>query len=384
MKKSNRGFSLKGFKVALVYDRVNKFGGAERVLLSLKKIFPTAPLYTLVSDTKKATWAKGFTVIPSFFNRIPFLRKRHEVLALVAPVGFESFNFDDFDLVISITSGDAKGIITKPGRLHLCYCLTPTRYLWSGESTYQKRPGFGTLDWLVKPVFIRVKKFLQNRDLVLSTRPDIYWSISNTVRNRVKKYYNRDSEVVYPGINYDFFSKGRALKQDYYLLVARLVPYKRTDLVIKAFNKLKKPLLVIGTGSDELRLRKLANPWIKFLGAVDDSKLRQSYQEARAVIFPQTEDYGLVPLEAQAAGTPVIAYRSGGAKETVINNQTGVFFNQQKASAIIRAIDAFEGRRLLKSDCQANARKFREQDFAINFLAKLRELWSKHKDRLKQ
>lgn len=378
MKKSSREFNLKGLKTALVYDRVNKFGGAERVLLSLKKIFPTAPLYTLVSDIKKVTWAKDFTVIPSFFNKVPFLRSRHEALALVAPAGFESFNFDNFDLVISVTSSDAKGIITRPGTLHLCYCLTPTRYLWSGESTYRKHPGFGALDWVVKPVFIRVKKLLQNRDLVLSTRPDAYWSISNTVQNRVKKYYNRDSEVVYPGINYDFFSKGQIQKQDYYLLVARLVPYKRTDLVIKTFNKLEKPLRIIGTGSDEQRLKKLAKPWIRFLGAVDDSQLRQYYQEAKAVIFPQTEDYGLVPLEAQAAGTPVIAYYSGGAKETVINNQTGVFFNQQKASAIIRAIDTFEGLKFSPKVIRANAYRFREEIFLTNFKTKLIKLWNQY------
>jgi glycosyltransferase involved in cell wall biosynthesis len=364
-------------KVALVYDRVNKFGGAERVLLSLHKIFPEAPLYTLVYEPSKAPWAKTFTIIPSFFNQIPFVRNKHEWLTLVAPLGFESFNFNDFDLVISITSTDAKAIITKPGTLHACYCLTPTRYLWNLADTYSHNPGFKILDWLVRPIFHLFKKGLQKRDLVFASRPDEYITIANVVKDRVKKYYNRDSLVVYPGINFNFWSAIKNGLGEYYLLVSRLVPYKKADLVVETFNRLGKPLKVVGIGSQLDKLKSIAKNNIEFLGAVDDEQLRSLYANAKALIFPQEEDFGLVPLEAQAAGTPVIAYDQGGANETVIGGKTGIFFKEQSIESLKTAVVDFENQKYKAEDCQENAKQFDELLFSYNFRQALETLISK-------
>lgn len=358
-------------KVALVYDRVNKFGGAERVLLTLHELFPDAPLYTLVYEPTQAKWADAFTVHPTFLNSIPFLRTRHEMLAPLAPLAFETQNFDDYDLVISITSSDAKAILTKPKTLHVCYCLTPTRYFWSGEGEYQNDPKMKFLPRMIK-------KYLRTVDLLTSMRPDAYIAISQEVKNRIKSFYGRDSLVVYPSIEDKFFTKKpkSASSREYYLVVSRLVPYKKVDLVIKAFNKLNSPLLIIGTGSEEIQLKKMAsgNKNIKFLGHIDDTKLTRYYQNAKAVIFPQEEDYGLVPLEAQASGTPVIAYGKGGALETIVSMETGVFFSKQTPSSLVIAINKFEKTAIKYSDCIDQAKKFSNSIFKKNFLAAIDQL----------
>lgn len=273
-------------KIALVYDRINKFGGAERVMTALHKIYPEAPIYTLVHDPENSNWASGIRIIPSFINTIPFLRKRHEWLAPIAPMAFESFNLDKFDVVISVTSSDAKSIITKPNQLHICYCLTPTRYYWSGEGEYSSDPKMRLL-----PGFLL--KYFRTIDLLTSDRPDAYISISKEVKNRVKKYYNKESEVIYPPIEDKFYSLNpiSAGNRDYYLVVSRLVPYKKVDLVIEAFNKLKLPLVIIGTGSEEEKLKSIARTNISIIGSVDDKRLMEYYRRAKAVIFPQHEDF---------------------------------------------------------------------------------------------
>ena len=312
-------------KVALVYDRVNKFGGAERVLLALHQLFPEAPLFTLVYDSKSAPWASVFRVIPTFINKLGFLKNKHEWLAPFAAMAFESHDLKGFDVIISITSSDAKAIITKPGQLHICYCLTPTRYFWSGEKQYAKDTKFKIIpQWL--------HDYFRTTDLLISKRPDKYIAISNEVLDRIKKYYHRESSVIYPSIDDKFYSLDFTPqnKRDYYLIVSRLVPYKKVDLAINAFNVLNKPLVVIGTGSELNRLKKIAGPSIKFAGQVDDTQLINYYKGAKAVIFPQDEDYGLVPIEAQACGTPVIAYGKGGALETIIKiKQVSFLKNKQ-------------------------------------------------------
>ena len=360
-------------KVALVYDRVNKFGGAERVLLALKKLYPDAPLYTLVYNKPTATWAKGFKVIPTFFNKLKFLRRRHEILAPFSALAFETFDLTEFDVVISVTSDQqAKAVITRPETLHLCYCLTPTRHLYSGAALYRRhfRPG-----WL----FDKYLPGARAADQIYASRPDAYLSISREVAKRIKEYYGRPSEVIYPPINYEFFSKThRHKKGDYYLVVSRLVSYKRTDLVIEAFNRLKLPLIVAGIGLEEKKLKKMAGDTIEFVGQVDDAKLRRLYAGARAVIFPQVEDFGLVPLEAAAAGTPTLAYAAGGSTETVIEKFTGLFFDEQTAAAIVNTVRRFEsGHHQVVSAkrCREQAALFSEDRFSTAFSAKVNSLW---------
>lgn len=350
-------------KVALVYDRVNKFGGAERVLLTLHQIFPNAPLFTLVYNPKSTPWASVFKVITTFFNKICFLRHKHEWLAPVAAFGFESLDLRGFDLVISITSSDAKAVITKPEQLHICYCLTPTRYFWSGENQY-------VLDKKFKLIPKWLYQYFRTVDLLISKRPDRYIAISNEVKDRIKKYYHRESTVIYPSIDDKFYSNEftPSNKREYYLIVSRLVPYKKVDLAIQVFNILKKPLVIVGVGSELTNLKRIANSTIKFVGEVDDTRLIDLYKSAKAVIFPQEEDFGLVPIEAQACGTPVIAYGKGGALETINNDKTGVFFDEQSIESLTRAVAKFEKLTLRPDDCYQNALRFNSESFKKNIL----------------
>ncbi len=356
-------------KIALVYDRINKFGGAERILLALHEIWPKAPLYTAVYNPNTAPWAKDFKIISSFLQKIPTAKTHHEFFPWLTPFAFESFNFDKFDVVISTTSAEAKGIITKPKTLHICYCLTPTRYLWSGYDDYLKNPQFGPLNPLVKIIAPSLLKKLKNWDKIASQRPDYYLSISKNVQQRIKTYYQRPSEVIYPPVDLGKFSKPikkpkkHPPQKPFYLLVSRLIPYKRVDLAIKAFNKLKLPLKIVGTGALEKDLRKISGKNVKFLGQLTDGELIYYYQKCLAIIFPQEEDLGLVPIEAQAAGKPVIAYHAGGAQETIIKGKTGEFFYSQTPQALITAVEKFEeksnnGVYYREADCRKNVERF--------------------------
>jgi glycosyltransferase involved in cell wall biosynthesis len=374
------------FKVALVYDRVNKWGGAERVLLALNKIFPKAPLYTAVYNPQTASWAQKFKVIPSFLQKFPFAKVQHEFYPWLTPLAFESFDFSQFDLVVSLTSAEAKGIITRPETFHLCYCLTPTRYLWSGRNDYFKSPGFGDLDFLARSAMSFVFPYLSKWDKIAGQRPDYFLAISKNVQRRIKKYYGRDSELIYPPVNLEKF-KFSAVKpclpaKNFFLIVSRLIPYKRIDIAIEAFNRLGLPLKIIGIGSDLTRLKKLARTNIEFLGQLTDNLLLRYYYSCRAVICPQEEDLGLVPLEAQACGKPVVSFRGGGALETVIKSKTGEFFYPQTAEALFRLIKRFKPEKFKPQACQKNAEKFSQKVFIKKFENKIRSLeqWFRNKN----
>jgi glycosyltransferase involved in cell wall biosynthesis len=350
-------------RVALVYDRVNKVGGAERVLGVLGEIFPQAPLYTAFFDPKGAPWAKRFKVITSPATRFPLFGSFHELFPWLTPFAFESLDFSDFDLVISVTSAEAKGIITRPGTFHLCYCLTPTRYLWSGYREYFRSKA---IRLLARPLVNALKRW----DLIAAQRPDAYLAISGNVRKRIRQYYQRDSKVIYPPIDLDKWRPlGNAAKDKYFLIVSRLVAYKKIDIAIEAFNQLGLSLKVVGIGRQMGGLRKMAKDNIEFLGQLTDKELLGYYQRSLAVIYPQEEDFGLVPLEAQACGTPVIAYRGGGALESVIEGKTGLFFSPQNANALVDAVKKFEALRLkIKTeDSHQNAQKFSKEIFKKNF-----------------
>lgn len=358
-------------KTAIVYDRVNKFGGAERVLLEILKLYPTATLFTLVHDPNKAPWSQKFIkVVPTFINRFPFFRSRHELLSPIAPLAFETLNFDHFDLVISVTSSDAKAILTKPSTKHVCLCLTPTRYLWSGTADYQN-------DWKMKVLPSFLLSYFKSIDLAISSRPDEYLAISEEVQSRIAKYYQRESTVIYPPIPKKFFIKKKPISKKarkYYLLVSRLVPYKKIDQAILSFNYTGLPLKIVGEGSESNRLKSIANSNITFMGKVSDKKLIQLYRYAKALIFPQLEDFGLVAVEAQACGTPVIAYNGGGAKETVINQETGLLYSEQSTECLTQAVLKFEETNINYLLCQNNAKKFTPDLFRSKLSAKIEQL----------
>jgi len=342
--------------------------------LSLHRLYPDAPIYTLVHEPKDSHWAEGIQIIPTFLNKIFFLRSRHEWLAPIAPLAFETHDLSCFDIVISVTSSDAKSVITRPHQLHICYCLTPTRYFWSGASEYKE-------DKKMKLIPKATIEYFRQVDLVTSQRPDEYISISNEVQSRVKKYYKRSSEVIYPPIEDKFYSKTQISpdNRDYYLVVSRLVPYKKVDLAIHAFNQLRFPLVIVGVGSEETKLKKMAGSNISFVGAIDDERLIQYYRHARALIFPQKEDFGLVPIEAQASGTPVIAYAKGGVLETVIAGKTGYFFDKQSEESLILAIRQFENKKLLPKDCVINAQRFGYKNFSSQFTGLINYYYDRRK-----
>lgn len=353
-------------KVVLVYDRVNKWGGAERVLLALHKIFPDAPLYTSVYNKNKAPWAKVFKIKTSFLQNFPFASQNHEFYAPLMPLAFESFTFDEYDLVISVTSEAAKGIITKPQTKHICYCLTPTRYLWSGYDEYFKNP---ILRFISKPVIF----YLRFWDKIATHRPDAFIAISRGVQKRIKKYYGRESKIIYPPVeisnskfqipNKSQITEYRIQNTEYFLIVSRLVPYKKIDLAIKVFNKLGLSLKIVGTGVWENKLKRMAKGDIEFLGYLTDKELVEYYKECQALIFPQEEDFGLAILEAQSFGKPVIALKKGGALDTITGGKTGIFFEAQNEKSLKDAILRFQKMNFNPEDSVKNAKKFSFDEF---------------------
>lgn len=364
-------------KIALVYDRVNKWGGAERVLLALHEIWPEAPLYTAVYDAHHARWADVFTVKSSFVQYIPFARNHHEWFAWATPMAFESFSFDGFDVVISVTSAEAKYIITKPHTLHICYCLTPTRYLWSGYEQYAQS----------SKLFTMLAPILRRWDIVGSSRPDYYIAISKRVKARIETYYGRSVEkVMYPPVDDKKFrqktvsSKQKARKGDYFLVVSRLVRYKRIDLIIDAFNELKLPLVIIGSGHEEKLLHALASDTISFVSShLTDEELGFYYGSCRAFLSAADEDFGISMGEAQAAGKPVIAYAQSGASEIVRDGETGILFFEQSKQSIIAAVKKLQKTEILPEDCRINARRFAKELFAKEMKETVDTLYSNYK-----
>ncbi len=373
-------------KVALVYDRVNKWGGAERVLLALHELFPEAPLFTSVYSQEGGEWAKVFPkVIPSFLQQIPFARDNHEYLACFMPLAFRSHNMDGYDLVISVTSEFAKAVRTN-GK-HICYCLTPTRYLWSSHDEYFRNS-------VLRIGSTPLVYFLRRYDVKIAQRPDVVISISSEVKKRVKKYYGRNSKIIFPPVDFpNSYRKKLLLRgpkaasrnflddtRKYFLIVSRLVSYKKVDLAIEAFNELGLSLVIVGTGKEEKRLKEMANKNVKFVGQVSDSKLASYYANCKALVFPQLEDFGIVAVEAQAFGAPVIAYKGGGAIDTVIDSvrggygPTGVFFKKQEKESLINAVKKFEKMKFKKSDLMRNAKRFSSKRFKKEFLALVESL----------
>jgi glycosyltransferase involved in cell wall biosynthesis len=350
-------------KVALVYDRLNKWGGAERVLLALHKIFPKAPLFTSVYSKKDTPWADDFDVRTSFLQKLGYFQKRNEALAMFMPSAFESFNFDEYNLVISVTSESANGIITKPHTRHICYCLTPTRYLWSGHNEYFKN---SIIRGISKPAVL----YLRHWDKISARRPDDFIAISTEVKNRIKKYYGRESEIIFPPIMLAKQDNGKIKQGDYFLLVSRLSRlsyYKKVDMAIDAFNKTGLPLKIVGGGPLKNTLMKKANKNIEFLGELTDKELAYYYERCRALVFPGLEDFGLTMAEAQFFGKPVIAYGAGGALDIVREGVTGKFFAKPTAESLASVLKKFNEKSYNKVDIIRNSQRFTFEKFKKDF-----------------
>ncbi|HEY4484583.1 MAG TPA: glycosyltransferase [Candidatus Paceibacterota bacterium] len=342
-------------RVALVHDYLNQYGGGERVLGFLCEMFPQAHIFTLIYDERLTGGAfRGRQIHTSFLQKIPWAKKNHRFLPMFMPLAVEQFDLSNFDLVISNSASFAKGVITKPYTKHISYCMTPTRYLWDDSQRYlhdfrgakvlrqSKWPSADIVSWLA-PFFLN---YLRIWDQQASKRPDDFIAISEFVKQRIKKYYGRISSVVYPPVDTARFKISSEIA-DYFLMVGRLVPYKRFDLAIKVFNNLGWPLKIVGDGPERRRLQKLADPNadIEFLGLVSDYKLPSYYSGARALVFPQEEDFGIVVVEAMASGRPVVAFRGGGSLETIKEGEAGVFFDEQteeSLTAVLREFNPFD------------------------------------------
>lgn len=335
-------------RVALVYDRLNKLGGAEAVLVELARLFPSADWYTSVWNPGRAPFSKNWPVHSSWLNRLPFLSNHHEWIPYLMPFVFEAFDLGAYDLVISVGSAEAKGVLTKPGTPHLHYCLTPTRYLYSHQSEY-----------LTNWIYRTVAKPLRYWDQVAATRPDEMIAISTQVKKRIKKYYNRESAVIYPPVNtHKFKPSGSDPAGNYFLVVSRLVRYKKIDVLIRAANRAKVQLTVIGEGNELRRLKKLAGPTVTFLGQVSERALITHYQHCKAFLQANEEDFGIGMCEALASGKPVIAYQAGGAADIVIPGKTGILLSENTVAAFAKVLTEFDTMTFVPSVCVASAKRF--------------------------
>ncbi len=324
-------------KIALVHDHLVQNGGAEKVLRVLQDVFPKAPTYTLLYDPARVDPEfRSRDIRTSFLQHIPFSTRKYQWLLPLMPAATEGYDLSGYDLVISSSSAFAKGVITKPGTIHLCYCHTPTRYLWSDTHSYVQELSAGRMIKGALPVLLNR---LRVWDRLSAERVDRFIANSRTVAERIKKYYGRDADVIHPPIETDKFSVA-AKTENYFLSGGRLVSYKRFDLIIRAFNRLGLPLKIFGDGPLQAAFRREARPNIEFVGRVGEDEKAELYRKALAFIHPQEEDFGITALESMASGRPVIAYRKGGALETVRENETGEFFDDQEwedlAAAVIR------------------------------------------------
>lgn len=331
---------IKEPKIALVHDWLTNFAGAEQVLLSLMQMFPNAPIYTSVyKEGKFPKEFKNRKIYTSSLQRFSFIP--HQLLFPYMGRAFEEFDLSKYDIVISSSHASSKGVITKPETLHICYCHTPTRYLWSHYFEYLDQMQFGILNPIVKRRMPKLTHKLRIWDRLAADRVDLWISNSDNVKKRIKKYYKKNATTIYPPVNTDFFDLEEN-KKDFYVTASRLIPYKKIEIVIEAFNKLGLALKVIGSGPKEKEFRKIANKNVEILGRVSDEDLKKYYKQAKGFIFAAEEDFGIVPIESMACGTPVIAYKKGGAIETIKENETGIFFNKQDSKSIEDAVIVFD------------------------------------------
>jgi len=347
-------------KIAIVHDYLNQAGGAERVVECLHEVFPSSPIFTSIYDmSRMPDTFKTMDIRTSFMQHLPFVMKHFKKYLPLYPFAFESFDLSDYDLVLSSSSAWGKGIRKKKGTIHICYCYSPMRFVWMYED-YMEKEEYGMLMRAILPPILR---WLKKWDLKTSKDVDHFIAISKTTQKRIKLFYGRDSEVIYPPVDTSFFKPYNNKINDNFLVVSRLNPYKHIDLAIEAFNELGLPLYVIGSGPDEKRLKKLAKDNIKFLGKLPDTEIVKHYSQCRAFILPGEEDFGLTPVEAQACGRPVIAYRAGGAIETIIEGETGVFFDKQEKASLIDAVNRFKGMSFAPAKIRENALRFDKNVF---------------------
>jgi len=365
-------------KVALIHDHLAQDGGAEKVLKVFADMFPEAPIYTLLYEQKNVDkYFKNRNIETSIIQRLPGGIKHYQWYMPFMPMAVEFFDLDGYDLVLSDASAFAKGVITQTETLHICYCHTPTRYLWDYTHKYIKELSYNKY---FKKVISLALNYIRVWDRSAADRVDSYISNSKTVKKRIEKYYKRESRVIYPPVQVEKFKISENI-EEYFLIGARLSPYKRFDVVIEAFKELGLKLKVFGDGVDLARLKTIAGDSsnIEFLGRVSEDEKVELYSKCQAFINPQDEDFGITAVEAMASGRPVIAYKKGGATETVIEGLTGLFFDLQEKNKIVSAVNKFRNLTFDSIKIREHALKFSEERFKKEIREYIKEKYSKFK-----
>lgn len=364
-------------KIAIVCDWLTNMGGAERVVLALHEAFPDAPIFTSVFTPETMPAFSGLDIRTSYLQKIPGrLKRRHQLFPLQRFGAFRKLDLSDYDIIISSSSAEAKAIIKRPDATHICYCHTPTRYYWSHYKEYIASPGFGPLDPAMRVALPALVNTMRKKDLQAADGVDFFIANSSSVAARIKKYYGKSSSIIHPPVDMQRF---RDLPitgtRQGFIVCGRQVPYKHYDLAIAACNQLGVPLTLYGTGPDHKRLVKLAGPHTRFVEGANDKQIAKALAQAEGFIFPQEEDFGIVQIEAMAAGCPVIAYKKGGALDAVVQGKTGVFFAKQTAPSLMNAIAAFDAITFSPKDIQKHAEVFSQE----TFIAKIRAFVTEHR-----
>ncbi len=367
-------------RIAIVHDWMVKVGGGEKVLYQLHLLYPDAPIYTTAYVPELFPEFKDADVRTTWMDRFKLTKYQHQFFPPLRALTYALMDLSEFDIVISSSTAESKYVNTGKHTLHICYCHTPIRYYWSDYDWYLKHPPFGRLNFLAQVVLPLIIGPLRWFDYRKAQAVDVFIANSKFVGERIKKYYHRASEVIYPPVNAGMFELGKGARE-YYLIVGRQVAYKRLDLAVDAFNELGLPLKVAGGGEEISRQRPRAKSNIEFLGPVSDEMKVELYRGAKGFIFPAVEDFGIVLLEAMASGTPVIAYGKGGALESVVEGKTGTFFGKQTASALMDAVRSFEKMDFKPEEIRAHAENFDEPIFRRQIRDFVDEAWDKFPDK---
>ena len=367
---------------ALINDWYNQNGGAEKVIHAINNVWDDFDHFALVdflNEEERAFILNGETARYSFIQKLPFVKRNHRKYLQFFPYAIEQFDLRKYDLVLSSSSSIAKGVLTNSNQLHICYCHSPIRYSWDLYHQYLEE---ANLNKGIKGIYAKyVLHKIRIWDALTANRVDHFIANSKYIAARIKKIYNRDSTVIYPPVNTDYFELEEN-KEHYYFTASRMVPYKKIQLIVEAFNQLPNHTLIVGgDGPDYNKIRKIAKSNIQFIGHTSSDQLKAYMQKAKAFLFAAEEDFGIVPVEAQACGTPVIAFGKGGALETVINRKTGVFFNEQTVDSILGAIQIFEESTFNYKEIREHALKFSKQRFEMEIKKFVEEKYSEFKNK---
>ncbi|MFA4843836.1 MAG: glycosyltransferase [Candidatus Margulisiibacteriota bacterium] len=356
-------------KLALVHDFLSQFGGAERVVAVLHELYPDAPLYTSIyAPDRLPEPFRRMDIRTTFMQRLPFVHQLFKLYFMIYPLAFEGIDLAAYEVILSSSSAFAKGVRKQPGQLHVCYCYTPMRFGWRYDDYVRNEPFPGFIKQLL-PFFLEPIKQWDRRN---SASVDHFIAISRVVADRIKQIYGRESAIIYPPVETDFFQPA-GIERDHFLLVSRLNAYKRVELAVAACKELDLPLKIVGDGPDKGRLQRLAGRNTEFLGRLSDFEVAKLMAECRALIFPGEEDFGITPVEAMSCGRPVIAYRAGGALETVIEDETGLFFDEPTPAALVSTLQRFKFKLFDKSRVRAHALKFDKRHFSRQLAAFVKE-----------